>query len=277
MTTFAESPYHPLAPDVWSVADGQASSSYQRAIETIQAETDILGDRLCRDLAARALFATVADQSGRNNRYMELSELAQSIPDSESENVYYYMRGDKSPDEMVDFLYSHPNLRAAEIARLTHVNNWDVREVIDQPVRESLDRAPLDTQRVATMPYYKIKMFDPEGAIVERKRVVRKHFGGQVLTVIRNSLLIDYHDATLPDEVYGYVRSEHVKINDRDKDYDYSQESDFLKGALEDHMRDRQFEDKPTWAVPLLTTYYSTLSEHRHRDGVDLAKYEDAA
>ncbi len=264
------SDYHPLASDPFKVTKDiytiqskngnilvRGRSSYDIALETAHEAVEVIPCDVRRDLAERALLATIANQAWRNNEGNITDEMRDNYPD--------VIAGDAEPAEMVAMLHEYPGSGALELARTTHVGRWNVQNIIDLPVRRSLDTVP-GTKREASAPRYKIKMFDEDGAAVERKRVVRSHYNGQLLTVLRNTMLVDYHSPEMPDELLDYMTNEH-KMLLKKKTYDYNSETRTLHGFLEKYVSYRsgtqtnqeQIDEpnKPDWVIPLLSTYYS--------------------
>lgn len=257
---------HPLALDTWGIiyetqrfeaqttdtlaigvsSFDMARLTAERAVEQIESETQ-------RALARRALLATVTEQASRNNKGSLSRELLGKYRNE--------VNGDSDPASMVKMLHEYPIIGAIEIARNTHVGEWNVQQETDQPVRRSLDTVP-DTERVDSEnkpPRYKIKLFDDDGAMVERKRVVRSHYDGKILTIIRNCMLIDYHSDEMPSKLRKYMTSEH-SASRKQADYDFTKESKKLKDELENYVTFRESyeeSEKPEWVIPLLTTYYS--------------------
>ncbi|RYF29315.1 MAG: hypothetical protein EOO17_01705 [Chloroflexi bacterium] len=269
-TEYTTADHHPIAIDAWAPSrkivddkDGTRTtlgpSSYLRAINVIEGSANRLQDNAMYSLASRALMATIADQSDRNSHEYISSEIR--------ERYATEIAGDSSPAAMIQMLHEHPAFGAVEIARKTHVAQWDTQSVIDTPVRDSIDSGVAQTRREKSDPKYKIKMFDENGVMVERKRIIRTHYNGEIMTIIRNCLLLDYASADMPLRLKRKMRAEHKTVADRDKDYDYSEESTALRDALEAYvgMRgtsiDGGMQDKPEWAIPLLTTYYSTRAD----------------
>lgn len=232
-------------------------------------------DPAIRVMAEQAILGTIGDQATRNSdSYTRLMISQDSFFDEQKikreESIF---DGSASPAEFVSFLYRNPELEAVETARLTHVGNWAVRNVIDAPVRRNLDASEeIESERSTRRSKYKIKQFkhayDANGEIqrrilVERKRDVRTHFGGKVLTVVRNSLLINYEHSSIPDDVRENIMNVDPRNNGNLYEYDYNQECDYLHEPLEDHITNKDVASKPDWALPLITTYYSVLAEAR--------------
>lgn len=171
----------------------------------------------------------------------------------------------RSPAELVSFLLWERDLESIEIGRRTHPLAWDTQEEVDFPIRSSLDQEPfLITQRAKSPPIYRIKDLnavdtsDQSFMQIDRKRTVRRHFGGRVLTIVRNSVVLHNSDPSdrLPDEIQKLIKEERQELRSNPK-YDYDRRSDELEQLLEPHMANRSSDDKPAWIVPLLTTYYS--------------------
>lgn len=265
------SDYHPLALDTWSLTvnkryvdngNGESilvgDSSFSMAQKTVEEAVDFIECDVRRSLALRALLATVTDQAARNHR--------SNLPASMFELYGDAVAGDSSQAKMIAMLHDYPVIGSMEVARRTHYGIWNVQDKVDRPVRASLDSVP-DTGRVYEEPRYKIKIFDDDGAMVERKRTIRKHYGGKILTIVRNCMLVDYHSSDMPDELLEYMIDEQKTTLDRTKDYDYTQESTMLHGALEQYvgykgeLSDGDKSQEPDWVVPFLTTYYSTYAD----------------
>lgn len=232
--------------------------------------SELLEDRL-KPAAALGLYARIADHADDNyTHYTELlnhlSQKGHELDDESKERVLGY----GTPSDFVAFLRKYPVLGSIEIARRTHPGRWDTGLEVDAHVRADLDARSeeLDTQRRKSVPHYKIKGlgYDKNShPMVERKRIVRTHFGGELVTVVRNSLLIDMLSQDIPADIKDFIlyRRDMVK-NAKQEDgepaeYDYDEHSDFIKDALEPHMEHREIADKPRWAVPQLTTYYTPL------------------
>lgn len=232
-------------------------------------------DPLVRMMAEQAILGTIGEQVMRNSdSYGRLMLSLDSFFDEEKikreESIF---DGSADPAEFVDFLYRNPELEAVEIARRTHVGNWAVRELIDAPVRRNLDSVDgIETERSLEASKYKIKQFkfaqDTDGKIHrrivgERKRVVRSHFGGKVLTIVRNSFLLNYEHDAMPDELKEQILDVDPQNNGDRYEYDYSQEFDYLREPLEGYITNKDVHNKPEWALPMVTTYYSTLASAR--------------
>lgn len=263
------SDYHPLALDTWNtrgtIDDDQTTapgvtgeSSYITGLKTIDEAVNVIPCEVQRTLAQNALLATLADQAARNHQG--------NLPLSLVEEYGDAVAGHSDQAKMIAMLNDYPEIGSLEIARNTHIGVWNVQEKVDKPVRASLDTVP-DTIRIHEAPRYKIKLFHEDGAMVERKRTIRSHYGGKILTVVRNCLLVDYYSPSIPDDLLGYMQEEQKKTLDRTKDYDYTQESKALFDALESYVAFKAGQAsanglvKPEWALPLLTTYYSTNAE----------------
>jgi hypothetical protein len=232
-------------------------------------------DPTIRIMAEQAILGTIGDQAMRNSdSYTRLMISQDSFFDEQKikreESIF---DGSASPAEFVSFLHRNPELEAVETARLTHVGNWAVRNVIDAPVRRNLDASEeIESEPSDQLSKYKIKQFkhayNGDGEIqrrilVERKRNVRTHFGGKVLTVVRNSLLVNYDHPSIPDDVRAIIMNADPQNNGELYEYDYNQECAYLREPLEDHITNKDVASKPDWALPLITTYYSVLAEAR--------------
>ena len=244
----------PIAPDCWQ----PGPHSYPHALEVIKDRVKNIEHKRKRHMAEIALFGRLAAHSARS--HSGLAEVQQSLDETTLRQYQHVIDGDTKTPDYIRFLHEFPTQNSIEIARLIHPGDWDVREAIDIPVRTALvdPENDLKTQFVASRPHYKIVQFGGtfNMATVDRKRVAMSHFGETILTVIRNSILIDTNHA--PDELREYIFKERVAAA---KGYDYDQHSEVVHDALEDHMRVREMENKPRWAIPLMTTYYSALKK----------------
>lgn len=284
-----ENEFHPLSLDVWSI-DQHGLSSYDLAREYAEFDADTSIDNpVEREIAKGALWATIADQAVRNgdglSRYVNnIKNYTELEDESEYDNLVSkaylrdedYLKARVPPDELVDFLSKNPEIESIEIARRTHLAKWAVRDIIDAPVRRHLDaNSSIDSQPTPDeSSVYKLKQFcyDNNGdesasrARIERKRVIRQHCGGKVLTIVRNMLLVDYKNPALPADVRDSIIDANPIHHDKDYMYDFDQECEYLHEPLEAHITNRDQDAKPKWVTPMLTTYYSTLREVRNRD-----------
>lgn len=259
----------PLALNSW--ADMTGPNSYGAALRAIYEVLDQNGDTLrehpaLADFIEKALYNRVTSQSQANYEQFSLveSNLTEGLKD--------YVQGKKSPAELVLFLHVTDKLQSIETARRTHLD-WNVYPDVDRPVRSDLDDNPiLYTQAIKSEPLYRIKNLnvvnrsDNYFVQIDRKRTIRQHFGGNVLTVVRNSLVLHNRDGSMPREIREYIRGERSDAMDRSNhrdlgDYDYDKHSEVLHAHLEEHILNRKTSEKPTWAMPILTTYYAARRE----------------
>jgi hypothetical protein len=231
-------------------------SSYSKAFSKIEEEAQVIENSALKDLAIGGLCFFVTNQAARNDKRTWI-ERQDSEFRKQNDNL---IKADAYPDELVSFLYDNPELGSIEIARKTHVMQWAVRDVIDRPVRRRLDNTEneLNTKKTYERAIYKAKQFDKAGIAVERKRTIYTHFGGSVLTKIRNNLVIDALDETLPQEIRDKIESDRDLVS-KGK-YDFNQHCEYLYETIEEHMRNREVAEKPTYVKPLQTTYYSTIA-----------------
>jgi hypothetical protein len=248
---------HPLALNPFKPIhdiEGQKINSFMMALRTIDYEVQKIEHDQLQEFASRALYHITTKQAMTNYADVEPSE--------------EYMEaavGASDQPTMIRMLHEYPELASVEIARKTHVGVWNVQNIIDKPVRGAIDTVE-DTERVDGKSRYKIKMFDEAGVLIERKNDVRSHFGGKVLTVIRNCLLIDYSSKDMPETLRRYLESEHDTLKsskDNRVDYDYDLVHDQIGAELEDYVQNRSPDGKkePKFVVPLLTTYYSYITK----------------
>lgn len=106
---------------------------------------------------------------------------------------------------------------------------------------------------------------DQHFVLVDRKRTVRQHFGGSVLTIVRNSIILHDHDADMPSEVRDIVLSEREdarrKRKKNEPEYGYNTHIPALYDHLEEHLARRDTNSKPDWIIPILTTYYAVRED----------------
>lgn len=255
--------YGPIALD--SRRPGE--HSYSNALGVIGERVTNIDESYQRELAHAALMSLVLKQTVRNQG--QFSATQESLDEDELALYDAVIGGDAETHEYVHFLRCYPQQLSVEGARLIHPNDWDVRDFIDAPVRDALtqSRAELDTELMLTGSYYKIAQFsdslfadDPLSVTVDRKRVVMSHFGGEILTIVRNSMLIDTSSA--PDDLRRYIVDEQKRrdlLTEKKKGYDYDRHDAVIGNELESHLRLRNIEEKPAWIIPLMTTYYSAL------------------
>ena len=245
----------PIAPDCWQ----PGPHSFHNASKVIGERVKAIKNERKREMADLALLGRLATHSSRNHG--GFTRVQHTLDDTDRQKYQDVINGEADAPAYIRFLHAYPAQKSIEIARLIHPGDWDVRGAIDAPVRTSLadPQHELDTQFLSRESHYKIVQFGDvfDMATVERKRVSMSHFGGNVLTVVRNSVLIDTNHA--PEDLKTHIL--HEKEKAAKENYDYDQHSDEIRLALENHMRVRVANDKPRWAIPLMTTYYSALKE----------------
>lgn len=257
---------HPLALNAY-VSTGP--NSYIAAINAVHAAVDPEKDPFYTqnpDMAkfiVGALSARIFSQSGAN--YMQYEKIYHAVGDDEDD----YVEGNKSPAELTGYLMWHDELESIEIGRRTLPRIWNTKPLVDGPIRSDLDDAKgLGTMRRKSPVVYRIKDLDlygnPDDVFiqVDRKRVVRQHFGGRILTFVRNSIVLHNTDtkSPLPKSVYNIITKERRQAKDS-PDYSYDTHQDELSAILEPYVRTRNDSEKPNWMVPILTTYYSVKKE----------------
>lgn len=211
--------------------------------------------------AKSALYGRIIDQSESN--YSQYLRVEPHLTEAHRD----YVQGNKSPDELTLFLYVTDALQSIETGRRTDVQ-WGRRPVIDRAVRRSLDANPLlYTQSIKSKPVYRIKNLnltettDQYYVLVDRKRTVRQHFGGRVLTIVRHSFVLhnDAEDA-MPADIQRYISAQRNDAR-RVKDYDYNQHSELLRRSMEKHVTDKSLNTGLGWILPVMTTYYAVRRE----------------
>lgn len=254
---------HPLALNA-HVSTGP--NSYTAAIMAVAQKVDPEKDSYYKDSPDNARFilgalsARLIAQSEAN--YTQYLRIAHKITDDEHD----YIEGNRSPAELTGYLMWHSELESIEIARRTLPRVWNTKPFIDGPVRSDLDDAKgLGTKKRKSSALYRIKDLDLWGnpnnlfTQIDRKRVVRQHFGGNVLTIVRNSIILQNTEDLSP-EVYEIITKERRRAKE-DKSYSYDEPQDALGELLEPYVRTRNDSEKPSWMVPILTTYYSVKKE----------------
>lgn len=245
----------PIAPDCWQ----PGPHSFHNASKVIGERVRAIKNERKREMADLALLGRLATHSSRNHG--GFTQVQHMLGDTDRQRYQDVVSGDADAPEYIRFLRAYPAQKSIEVARLIHPGDWEVRGAIDTPVRTSLvdPQHGLDTQFLPRESHYKIVQFGDvfDMATVERKRVSMSHFGGDILTVVRNSVLIDTNHA--PDDLKDHILQEKEKASK--ENYNYDQHSSEIQLALEDHMRIRDADNKPRWAIPLMTTYYAALQE----------------
>lgn len=247
----------PLGIDSWHPDNfGAALSIAQSQIENFHA----IGKSHCAELGGAALQGSLTEQAARNNKIHGLS-----IDDKETR--YRLRMGLCQPDEAVRLFHGQPDIDSMEIARLTHVGDWDTNEKIDIPVRTALHEAEdIDTQPLPSDAYYKIRTFGyyeqlPDIAHIARKREVASHFGSSVLTVVVNNILIDLKDKHRDSRALRVAL--HQEARQTEGKFDRNTRHGYLHDMLDDQVRTRAMDKKPSALIPLSTIYYVTRPEAR--------------
>lgn len=287
--------YHPLALDVWtrvydpdtgeipsnySSADTYRAdlvSSYDLARMTAERESAKINDPRLRRLGETALFSLTSNQANRNGRYFN-QDSKHDLQQALGEDYMRYVYGDASPSELTSLVGNHGALvTSLEVARTTHVGDWSGRRAsISDPVKANLFEAAdpssdryipgMDTQGTGGIEArYKAKMLHEDGYMIERKRPIAQSFGANVLTVMRINFLVNPNDPSIPAELRKHLEDERKKFTDRSKDaeYDFEEEHEMLKEAIEPSVRSRNIDDKPSYLIPLQTAMYSySIRDH---------------
>ncbi len=251
------SDHGPLALNSWSTG----AHGFSNVLPTIERRIHSIGCESKRKLAFAALMSRTADHANRSFDNFRASGIDQQTLAPSQVDV---VNGDVSTHQFVQFLGQYPTLRSIEIARLIHPGDWNVRQYIDEPVRCELADPAYELDTVAlkgtlAQPHYKFKQFDfdgnshPDSAIVERKRRVSLHLGGQVMTIVRNTVLVDGNH--ISDDLRDHIRA--AKHNAKDDRSGYDTHSADLYDLLEDHMRSLDTSRKPREIIPLMSTYYT--------------------
>lgn len=253
----------PLALDAW----GDGENGYNQLRSTAENEVSNIENHTVSNFALGCLLGRIAHDANSNATHLDkfLSTLSMEQQRMFREKHASILAGDAEPHDFVSFLYDNPGIVSAEIARRTHANVWNTRREIDNSVRTSLSLLGEDTAKNKFDPRYKIRQFseDPDNLLVmiDRKRTVRTHFGGDVLTTLKNSLIVDTTDATIPSTLRRYLVDQKRHSVSNHENFRYDDARSEIASALEPHMKDREIDGKPTWATPLVTTYYSHVAE----------------
>ncbi len=210
-----------------------------------------------------ALHARIVSQSDANN--IQYQGIYHKVDDDD----FDYIRGNKPPSELVGYLMWHDELESIEIGRRTMPRVWNTKPFVDGPIRSDLDNAKvLATKKRKSPALYRTKnlnLNDESGKYfvqIDRKRVVRQHFGGRVLTVVRNSIVLHNSntESPLPRDVRLLIQGERERAKN-DRDYDYDEHRNELGEYLEPYVLTRNDGEKPAWMIPILTTYYAVKEE----------------
>lgn len=258
-----EKPWRPLGLDSWHHAGFMAA---MQEIDKQADRFDMIGKPLCKEMGMLALYANLTYQAYRNGRKDQTAPISDPILREDA------LRGDIMPCDMVNLLHDYPMIESAELARLTHVGNWDTNSLIDDPVREDLLQTSSEPSEQDS--YYTINILSskhPHEVGIGRKRVLFRHFGGEVLTIITNNLLVDLRDKSLPRDFRISLRD---YVKDR-KEFRYADHHKFLRTSLEDQLTNPNCDQKESGLIPLSTVYYATqasarvnasMREERHPD-----------
>jgi hypothetical protein len=254
----------PLALNSW--VDIYGPNSYGAAIDAVKEVFDPAKDAFLGDNPAltafmtNALYDRIAQQSQEN--YGQYLRIEPRLTDDHTE----FTQGNKSPAELTLFLFVTQNLQSIETARRTR-RQWNVYDEVDHPVRSDLDANPLlYTKAIKSAPLYRIKNLnvadraDQYYVQIDRKRTIRQHFGGRVLTIARNSLVLHNTDKSLPRDIRILITDEREKA--RSGNYDYDEHSDVLHDHLEEHMLHHHDDVGPSWATPIQTSYYAAKRQY---------------
>jgi hypothetical protein len=257
-------PNSPLALDAWE----RGTNSYYAAEAVVnhamtrEKDFPYSHDASLTNFIARALHGRLVAQAIAN------SEQYSSIAPTISKKQKAYVRATKEPDQLMRFLQDTKGLKSIETQRRTHLGNWDTRQAIDAPFRQHLDESPeLDTEHRKSKILYRIKdlnMMDESEqhfVQVDRKRTVRQHFGGSILTVVRNSFVLHDVGDHMPEEIVSLIDKERDTAVESGSNYNYDDHTHGLVNALEPHITNHDLSEKPKWIVPLLTTYYAVKRE----------------
>lgn len=280
--------FHPIALDTWTaafdtrtdtlVADDRRHaiprdnlwSSYDYARAIAVAEAALLQPEYLRSFGELALCSSVTNQAGRNGRYFTaqtMQRLEEVYPDPSDR--YAVQFGDALPQDLTRFLCDNDDIvTSLEVARDTHINAWRSGHDVNGYVRmQLLDDPELGAEFDRDdIPRHKIKTFGAlfeQGGVVagpvlaERKRTVMRFVGGVEL-VMRFNYLIDQHDPSIDAKLSSLIEDERKQFAKRDsgKSYNFEAENEMLRGLVDHSVRNPDFQDKPSYIIPLQTGYY---------------------
>lgn len=293
------SPYQPLGLDPWTEAfdiegnllaidslsnydddySNQLSpdrySSYQLAMEVAEANADELADSELRNVAIAGLMTSLTDQASRNSK-ANSSQLLESLTKQYGQSdanalIFGKARADRLAQTVLD---NDDKLVSLEIARYSHVNQWQLVDDVNQDVRQLLSQtANLQAEDLGDRARYKIKGFYERAVLIERKRHVMKLLGGKAIVVMRLNFLIDKQSQSLPLRLQHHIGQEEDKLLDRSLPrYDFNAENDLLYELLESSYISPNSHDEveqPEFIVPLQTGYYTYSPEALSREKQD--------
>lgn len=259
----------PLALDAWR-SDGPNTYSQAREVVGTSVEHSDLPDRL-KVIAARVLDMRVARHAERNfTHFTRLNDLVSSGQVEKSDDYERLISGDASPVELIEFLHQYPVIGSLEIARLTHVGDWNSREIIDHPVRNHLDESAdrVGTEYFKSEVVYKVAQMDVERnphATVYRSRIMRSQFGGAAFVIAQGNMLLDLQSNDMPKELHDHIHDLDEKSRNPNEPNVYKIPSDTVRQFVEPVVKTASTSDAPNWAYPLVTTYRAA-TKHELRD-----------
>lgn len=256
MSRETTTPYHPLALNPWN--GGQ--NSYELAQAAIEERVDSSPDELLRtderlnSFAKHALRARILDHSNANFiQYHRLSTALAEKGEAPDSNI---ASGHATPYELVSYLHANPSMESIESGRFTQAGERHIWQFVDMPIQDSLVQEGLDTTRIHDSAHYKLKQFDhenPSNAILDRKQALFSHFGGSILTVVRNTILMHDTNNDMPRGLRDYLGYEYKIVRSGTQDYAYDRVPEAVYAGIEKALT----MDPPSSAIPLSTTYYS--------------------
>ncbi len=235
-------------------------SSYQLAMEVADQTVTSLTDEELREVATTGLMTTLTDQAGRNGKYNTAIIRNRLYQQYDAEDYAAILYGTARPEQLAQTVIENDDqLVSLEVARHSHVNQWEYEQDVNLDVRRWLAEAPLlGAEQLTDAPRYKIKGFFERAVLVERKRHVMALLGGTALVVMRLNFLLDKKAADIPHDVRRHIAAEEAKLGDRRSPrYDFNAENELLCSQLDNrYIRRLVSDDKPDFVVPLQTGYY---------------------
>ena len=255
--------YEPICVDCWKRPDGSRTSDYDDAIDVAMKNTDIYVEKNGKkheDTIRHALMESITRQairtSGGDNGF------SKDIPISKS-----VLNGNASYDQMIESVVdNYKDLPSIEIARLTHVGDFDGYEKVDRSINDLHIWSDLDGEDSKDdSARYKVRHMRENSMVLERKSARYRYLGDKAIVVACHSMLLDISDKSLNRE----LRIEARKILDSNRSRNGHGFHGDKTRRLDSHMQDilenifwkKEDEvgsDNSYGAIPLTTIYYAT-------------------
>lgn len=254
--------YDPMCVDCWKRPAGSGASDYQDAIDVAMQNTDIYVEKNGKkheDTIRHALMESITRQamrtSGGDNGF------SKDIPISKS-----VLNGNASYDQMIESVVNnYKDLPSIEIARLTHVGDFDGYEKVDRSINDLHIWSDLDGEDSKDYSArYKVRHMRENSMILERKRARYRYLGDKAIVVACHSMLLDISDKSLDRELriearklldFSRSRNGYGFHGDKTRRLD-SHMQDLLENSLW-KKEDKVSSDNSYGAIPLTTIYYA--------------------